>query len=321
MVTALEPSATVAIIARNEERSIGAAIQSVNDQGVNGVSVLVVDDSSIDATVEVARGLGARVIVNEGSGIVDARNTALKSATTDIIICLDADDRLLPGSLEAVLGSFDTKPAPSIVVGSPRFVDSSGRYLASQPAPPTTAHCRVVAMAFNPFSQSAVAYRRAAVLAVGAYRHGDDTDAAEDYDLWCRLLAGGQTVTGLQQTTALLAIRPTSETVRSATPQARRADAIRMRLRSECRDVLDSAHDLRRMGRQLQFSWTTPTQLDTYTFALARLSARFILERDYLSSARLLAAMVAIGPLAGPWSAFRCAIGFRRRRRARGWRL
>ena len=46
MVTALEPSATVAIIARNEERSIGAAIQSVNDQGVNGVSVLVVDDSS-----------------------------------------------------------------------------------------------------------------------------------------------------------------------------------------------------------------------------------------------------------------------------------
>ncbi|MGA1077233.1 MAG: glycosyltransferase family 2 protein, partial [Ilumatobacteraceae bacterium] len=97
--------ATVAIVARDEGEHIVGAIRSVTAQG-RGVQVLVVDDHSTDATVQLALASGAVVVSNRGRGIVDARNTALAVVDTEVLVWLDADDRLLPGSLDAVLAAF-----------------------------------------------------------------------------------------------------------------------------------------------------------------------------------------------------------------------
>lgn len=309
--------ATVAIIARDEAERIAGAIASVTMQG-RGVRVLVVDDHSTDATVDVALGAGARVVPNRGRGIVEARNTAIDATDTDVLLWLDADDRLLAGSLDAVLAPFDD-PSVVLVVGSPRFVDESGRVIAQQPTPPDTVRCRIVAMAFNPFSQSAVAFRRKPVVAAGGYRAGTETDAAEDYDLWARLLGDDVTMVGLPQPTVTMAIRASSETVRSAAPQSRRAAEIRRALRDRSAADLTSVGSIRRLARELPFAWSAPTPLDTFALGALRLGLQLISEGRFREAATVSAGCILAGPVRVTWSAGRAAVGLRRRRRARGW--
>lgn len=60
MAVSTEPSVTVVVPARNEERMIGSALQSIRDQrgepGLGEVETIVIDDHSTDRTVEVASG-------------------------------------------------------------------------------------------------------------------------------------------------------------------------------------------------------------------------------------------------------------------------
>lgn len=86
--------------------------------------VIVVDDQSTDATVEVARALGAKVLINPSRGGPGAaRNYAAGQAIGDILWMVDADviahpggaaqivDAFQEGSVHAVFGSYDDAPA------------------------------------------------------------------------------------------------------------------------------------------------------------------------------------------------------------------
>ncbi len=81
---------TATIITFNEEDSIRAAIESVSWAN----EVLVVDSHSTDATREVARELGARVIERDWSGFAAQKQFAADEARTDWIFSLDADERV-----------------------------------------------------------------------------------------------------------------------------------------------------------------------------------------------------------------------------------
>ena len=89
---------TLAIIARDEADRIGAAIASVP----GCAEVLVLDSGSEDATLEVARELGARVVQTDWPGHVAQKNRALDRATQPWVLSLDADERLSREALEAV---------------------------------------------------------------------------------------------------------------------------------------------------------------------------------------------------------------------------
>jgi glycosyltransferase involved in cell wall biosynthesis len=93
-----EMKLVVTIPAYNEEETIGRVIAEIPKQvkGVDRVEVLVIDDGSIDGTVEQARRAGADRIVshkaNQGLGV--AFKTGLDSALemgADIIVNIDAD--------------------------------------------------------------------------------------------------------------------------------------------------------------------------------------------------------------------------------------
>jgi len=81
--------ATVVIPTLNEEENIGNVLDDLQNQTVK-CEVIVVDSCSEDATAEIARSYGARVIVKE-STIGMARHIGTVKATSPFILQTDAD--------------------------------------------------------------------------------------------------------------------------------------------------------------------------------------------------------------------------------------
>lgn len=87
-------SLSVIILAKNEAKNIGDCIASA----LFADEVLVIDDLSTDATVELATKLGAKVYQHAMAGNWGAQQTyAIEVATTDWIFFLDADERIPEG--------------------------------------------------------------------------------------------------------------------------------------------------------------------------------------------------------------------------------
>jgi len=63
--------------------------QTIPSENVN--KRLIVDDKSTDATVEIAKANGWQVIPNEGTGISDGANTALKNVECDYFVSFEQD--------------------------------------------------------------------------------------------------------------------------------------------------------------------------------------------------------------------------------------
>jgi cellulose synthase/poly-beta-1,6-N-acetylglucosamine synthase-like glycosyltransferase len=97
----------VLIPARNEERVIRACLEAIAADRRPGDLVLVVADRCTDATAEIARGFGARVLERgqaEEPGRAAARQAGLEHARTldwDAVVMLDADSVISPGFFSA----------------------------------------------------------------------------------------------------------------------------------------------------------------------------------------------------------------------------
>ena len=86
------PDITAVIAAHNESANIEACIASVDWAR----EVIVVENDSIDDTIDRARGAGATVISPKFSTIGAARNNAIERVQTPWVLVLDADERCTP---------------------------------------------------------------------------------------------------------------------------------------------------------------------------------------------------------------------------------
>jgi glycosyltransferase involved in cell wall biosynthesis len=82
---------TVVIITLNEERNIARCLESVRRVADE---ILVVDSLSTDRTRDICGIYGARFIEQKFLGYVEQKNFALKLATHDYVLSLDADEAL-----------------------------------------------------------------------------------------------------------------------------------------------------------------------------------------------------------------------------------
>lgn len=91
---------TLCVSTRNEEDSIGELIESCAPVVSE---IVVVDMESEDRTVEIARGLGARIVEVPRAGFAEpGRQQGIDAATQPWVLVLDADERPGPGLLELV---------------------------------------------------------------------------------------------------------------------------------------------------------------------------------------------------------------------------
>lgn len=99
----------VLIPALNEEQTIEKVIHKIpsNFEGVDQVTVLVIDDGSKDHTAENARKAGAVVVCHSSNrGVGGAFNTGLKTALelgADILVNIDADGQFSPDDIPALI--------------------------------------------------------------------------------------------------------------------------------------------------------------------------------------------------------------------------
>lgn len=136
----IEPLLSVVIPTYNYARYLAQCVQSVLDQGVDNIEILVLDNASTDDTTEVMAAFADNPKVryirnryNYGPGY-NWRN-GLRIAQGRYFTFLSADDYFNPGHLSRLLPALESQPNVAVGYTGIRWVDGSGQSL-NQPRHP-----------------------------------------------------------------------------------------------------------------------------------------------------------------------------------------
>ena len=113
------------VITRNESKNISECLQSLAFAN----EVVVLDNDSTDETAEIARSLGARVVVvKDWPGFGPQKNRALDLAEGDWVLSIDADERVTPALREEILGIISAMPTQNFF-SIPRLSSYCGQFM------------------------------------------------------------------------------------------------------------------------------------------------------------------------------------------------
>jgi glycosyltransferase involved in cell wall biosynthesis len=99
------PLFSVIIPARNEEHFIGQCLESIRLAATpyqGQVEVIVVLNRCSDKTEEIARAFGARTVREDSKNLARIRNAGAQTAMGRIVVTIDADSTMTPGTLVAI---------------------------------------------------------------------------------------------------------------------------------------------------------------------------------------------------------------------------
>ena len=82
---------SVVIVTKNEEKTIGRAIDSVKDIASE---ILIIDSGSTDNTLKIAKEKGAKVIFNQWRGYPKQVQYGINNASNEYVLVIDADEEV-----------------------------------------------------------------------------------------------------------------------------------------------------------------------------------------------------------------------------------
>src|SRR5215218_6966854 len=84
------PSVDIVIAVRNEEKMLGACLESLLDQDYDGaIRVIVVDNGSTDATRDICGRYPVELLMEGQTGPAAARNTGIHFGSGELVAFLD----------------------------------------------------------------------------------------------------------------------------------------------------------------------------------------------------------------------------------------
>lgn len=204
------PVVSVVIPLNNHAHVVGASIESCLAQAYPNVEVVVVDNYSGDASVEVARRYEPRVriiSVPQPLGICMARNVGLSHAIGDFVLFHESEDLLFPDRLWHDLDVVTREPRVDVVISLNRWF-RDGEQLLYNPAPvcrrerrllhhmmrvsSTTEWALISMLQYGGPQHSCILYKTSVARALGGYT--DEIEPYADRDLLFRALCRGATV-------------------------------------------------------------------------------------------------------------------------------
>jgi glycosyltransferase involved in cell wall biosynthesis len=110
----MSTSVSIIIPCHNHGQYVGEAVASALAQTVPAAEIIVIDDASDEASRKACEALASekvRVLRNETNlGLAASRNRAIRGARSEVILPLDADDRLDSEFLEKTLPLLESSP-------------------------------------------------------------------------------------------------------------------------------------------------------------------------------------------------------------------
>ena len=177
---------SVVIPCYNQGHFLADAVKSAASAAYR-VEVVVVDDGSSDETAAVAgRFAGIRYVRQENRGLAAARNRGLQESSGDLVIFLDADDRLLPGGIDAGARALAGNANCAMAYGRCVMMGPDGTELPTPQQRRVLSGHHAVLLRTNPIWMPAMAiFRRGPLVDAGGFAAG--FDGSSDYDLYLRI--------------------------------------------------------------------------------------------------------------------------------------
>ena len=301
---AAAPSFSVVVAAFQVSDVIGEALESLRRQTLSPREVIVCDDGSTDDLDSALEPFKDEIeLIRKGhGGEASAKNAAVRRASGDFVVILDADDTWLPARLEALADAATARPDLDIITTDAQLV-ADGEYVR---------RCYSSGWSFAPVDQRRAILSRNFIFGHPAVRrqllldHGGFDESilwTTDWDCWLRLILAGARVGCIDEPLATYRVRETSLS-------ARRQDLLRGKiatlrkaqghpaLREEERRAL--AATLAESERELD--WNAARAAVASGEGGARRQARAIaLSRRYRLATRLRAAFLVVAPTLSAW--------------------
>jgi glycosyltransferase involved in cell wall biosynthesis len=185
LTTAGRPLVSIVIPAYNHALYLAEAIDSVLGQGYPDVELLVLDDGSDDATVDVLERYTGRCFwdTHPNMGQAATLNKGWAKARGPLLGYLSADDALLPGAVGTLVARLAADPGAVLAYPDYELIDRRSRPLRRVRAPDFDYREMVVRFACPP--GPGALFRRSALEAAGPW--DPRLRMAPDYDFWLRL--------------------------------------------------------------------------------------------------------------------------------------
>lgn len=184
------PRVTVLLPTYQSGEYLSQTLDSIRKQTYKDFDILVIDDRSTDNTLSIlsdVNDLNLRVLNGRGKGLADALNLGIINAQGEYIARIDADDLMTPDRLAKQVKYLDAHQEVIVCGGWQQYFGDS-TYLQAPPSDPK--QCRANLIFRCDLCHSTVTLRRKVFVDNNLFY--DQRYAAEDFELWTRVLNYGE---------------------------------------------------------------------------------------------------------------------------------
>lgn len=168
----------------NYGRYLPEAIESALNQTWPAIEVIYIDDGSTDDSLEIARRYPITVLVQDNQWVAAARNNAVEFARGKYLFFLDADDILLPQTIEHCVQAMAQAPSEvGYVYGQMEYFEYKQGLFASR-------EFSAYELARTNYICVSALFRRDDFIRVGGFDRGM-VEGREDWELYVRLFHHG----------------------------------------------------------------------------------------------------------------------------------
>ena len=185
----MTPEVSVIIPTYNRRAMLLEAIDSVLAQSAHVFELIVIDDGSTDGTARASRRASPKTIRFDRidhRGPAAARNRGVAIARAPLVAFLDSDDLWAPNKLERQLAFMRTNPGCAISQTGEIWIRNGRRVNPGMRHRKRAGDIFIDSLHTCLVSISAVMIRTELFRSTGGF--DESMDAAEDYDLWLRIL-------------------------------------------------------------------------------------------------------------------------------------